>query len=303
MHGRLFPMYVTHPPYSLCLPFRPTLQANRPAALRQAAVAQAFTRWLVGMHRRIDAHCRVQAAQDELLLAQEQQQGSEAATSSAAAGEAPAAAAATEPEAAAAAAAGEQAAEEDLEYTQEVQYIPTVSDLHIRGLAAVCLAATDVPADVAAAAAACSDGSSGEAAAAAGRVAAWVRSERLRLVHRLLLVLRHLHKGGVLTLSMTNAVLEFIIAEAPDAAMAAVKGEPAQQQQQQGEQQGEEAEADEGAGAPAALLSMQQALSLLPQLPLGSLHQLQAFLCLQLCWRGPSMPHVERLCLVSFCHR
>ena len=268
-----------------------------------------FTRWLIGMHRRIDALYRVQAAQGGLLLEQEQQgeqQGGKAASSSAAtsegpaaaasaaAGEGPAAAAATEAAAAAAATgAGEQAADEELEFTQEVQYNPTISDLHMRGLAAVCLAATDVPADVAAAAAACSDSSSGEAAAAAARVAAWVRSERQRLGHRILLVLRHLHKGELLTLSMTNAVLEFIATEAPDAAKAAAQGKPAAAPQQQ--QQGEEAEVEE-----AALLSMQQALSLLPHLPLGSLHQLQAFLCLQLCWRGPSIPHIQKLCLVSF---
>ena len=188
-----------------------------------------------------------------------------------------------------------------------------MADWVLRGIAAVSLAMTPVPADVAAAAAeeAAAAAATGESSGDGGiepprPAAAWALCQKRSLGARILRALVHMEEGGALAVPIMEYILDFVAASLPpegvqaakamDAARGAAiseRGLPAAGLEQQALEQSREQEKVHGGEAqqtvtPTALLAH------LPYLSLASLHELLGFLCIHLSNRAPGMHNVQK---------
>jgi hypothetical protein len=154
-------------------------------------------------------------------------------------------------------------------------------DRLLRGIAAVSLATTPVPPALAAAMAARGAGESGS-----GETVAWALSHKRWVSGRILLALHQLSQGNAMTTPLLRAVLNFVEAAIPSDRIQAIHAGHLQRQQQRWQQPAGSAAASAFEAEGAHLLPN------LPHLPLGALHQLLGFICIQLGMRAPLMQTV-----------
>ncbi len=281
----------------------------------------AFNRWYLGAHRRMDAYLLGQGPAEATSQQAPEQPLVGAADGAAAAG----------PVTGTAGAAGEAVtaatakhADEELEpYSSPLPWNEVLADWVLRGLAAASLAQVAVPPEVAAAAAAAAQGDSGGASALAAWVCQHKEEETLRLLHMLAAMQRdnalpeqlldtitafvvsqprvyelvqspaaqrHLQEAvaaGVGILAEATTAQQAVLLEAlQQLADAAAQADPTD-----GPAEHEHAQGDIGVGVNESVPAI-AALALLPLIPLSSLHQVLAFVQVQLCWSSRGMQSV-----------
>lgn len=287
----------------------------------------AFNRWYLAAHRRMDAYVEGQAAEgaptqqaalqgaSDVQAAEQQEQAGQlpacATEEAAAVGQEQVPAATAGGGQAADATAVQGAADEELEpYSICTEANEVLLDWVLRGLAAASLAQVEVPPEVAAAAAE-------RSGAAAATLAAWVEQHKQGASLRLLHVLGTMQRDGALPTQLLECIGHFVVNQpgvnelvtSPaarrhllEAAAAGVDTSPAGAAAQQAallkalqaaEATGAQPSPADGETAGGELVPTQAALMLLPLMPLSSLHQLLAFVCVQLCWSADSMRSVR----------
>lgn len=311
------------------LPACPAPQPDQRKLCDAAEALDAFNRWYLGAHRRHDAHVfGQQPATAGAAAAASQQAAPEHGPSEGlptCAADAATVLVAEQPQAGAAganaAAAGRDAGEELELYSGPAEMTEVLVDWVLRGLAAASLAQVAVPPDVAAAAVPAGQADSGSA----DPLAAWVRQHKEAVSRRVLLALSAMHREGVLSLQLINCVGSFVVAQPgaydltysqaaqrrlQEAGLAGVTSSPEAAAAQlavllnmwhEVQSTGADAPAADGTAAHgtdppvvgAELISTYAALALLPLIPLSSLHQLLAFVSIQLGWYADSMQSVQ----------
>ncbi|KAL4450739.1 hypothetical protein ABPG77_001095 [Micractinium sp. CCAP 211/92] len=290
--------------------------------LREAAeLMDAFNRWYLGAHRCMDAYLLGQGPAEAPSQQAPEQPLVGAADGAAAAG--PPTGTAGAAGEAVAAATGKHADEELEPYSSPLPWNEVLADWVLRGLAAASLAQVAVPPEVAAAAAAAAQGDSGGASALAAWVCQHNEEETLRVLHMLAAMQRDnalpeqlldtitafvVSQPGVYELVQSPAAQRHlqesvaagvgILAEATPAqqavlleALQQLADAAAQAAPTDGPAEHEHAQGDIGVGVNQSVPAI-AALALLPLIPLSSLHQVLAFVQVQLCWSSRGMQSV-----------